>query len=62
MKKKKSQHIPHKLTEAQKVTEQNIEGWRKVHWPSRFLVITFLVYVILSVIIAILWARTAPNW
>ena len=59
MKKKKQQHIPRKLTEAQVAVDQNVEGWKQTPRPSKFLVITALVCFIGCLLMATLWATAA---
>ena len=61
---KKKQHIPRKLTEAQKITEQTAEGWRQAPKPSKFLVIVSLVCFIGCLLMSGLWANaiTGDKW
>ena len=44
-------------TEAQKAVDQNVEGWRQLPKPSKFLVITALVCFLGFLLMASLWAN-----
>ena len=48
-------------TEAQKAVDQNVEGWRQLPKPSKFLVITALVCFIGCLLMATLWANAVSE-